>query len=311
MPSECCAGVVGVDVHLERASDRRRRAVSRRAARARARAHRRRARHPRPRRRCSSGTATAPGASPRSASSVRSSTGASGSGSPVTPASRPRMISSSPAPPASTTPASLSTDSRSGVPARASSPRATTRLQELDLREAADVGLLRLVRHLADDGQHRPLDRPAHGTVGGVARRAEGARDARGRRPLRAGEHLGEAADDLAEDDAGVATGSHQRSTRELLGDRLGAHRVRCLERLDDRAHGERQVRAGVAVRDRVHVQVVDPTAGAPRGWRARRRASSRARSMSVTRHASHPRCAPRRRRQGGRSAASPRRRRA
>ena len=55
--------------------------------------------------------------------------GASGAGSPATAARTPRMISSNPAPPASTTPASLSTASSSGVRSSDSSPRATIRLR--------------------------------------------------------------------------------------------------------------------------------------------------------------------------------------
>src|SRR6266511_1591570 len=54
------------------------------------------------------------------------SAGGSGSSSPATTAARPRTISSRPAPPASTTPASRRTSSCSGVRARAFSPRRTS-----------------------------------------------------------------------------------------------------------------------------------------------------------------------------------------
>ena len=70
-----------------------------------------------------------------------------------------------------------------------------------------------------------------------------------------------------------------------------------CLERLDDRAHRQRQVRARVAVRDRVDVQVVDPPAARlDRGGRRARRAGGRRRGRSCG-LASPPRCGPRRRR--------------
>ena len=72
-------------------------------------------------------------------------------------------------------------------------------------------------------------------------------------------EHLGGAAQDLGEDHARVAPRSHQRRARELLRDRGAVGRGRGLERLDDRASGQRQVRAGVAVRNGIDVEVVDP----------------------------------------------------
>jgi hypothetical protein len=73
------------------------------------------------------------------------------------------------------------------------------------------------------------------------------------------GERLRRAAHDLREDDAGVAAGSQERRARDLLREPDAVVDVRSLERLDDRAYGEGQVRPRVAVGDRVHVQVVDP----------------------------------------------------
>ena len=236
----------------------------------------------------------------------RPPTGSSGSGSPATPAASPRTISSSPAPPASTTPASRSTASSSGVRARASSPRATTRRRSSAFGRRRTSGRSRLLGHLADHGQHRPLDRLAHGAVGGVARGAEGARE-HGAVDVLVAEHLGEAAHDLAEDDAGVAACAHQRSARELLRDRLRSLRGRAVERLHDGAHGEREVRARIAVGHRVHVEVVDPL---PVRFEHRERgsaASSRARTMSVTPISGRPRCAPRPLPPRDRSAARPR----
>src|SRR6185436_4186020 len=56
----------------------------------------------------------------------------------------------------------------------------------------------------------------------------------------------------------GVPAGSHQRCARELARHRLVAVRVRLLERVDNRAHGQREVRAGVPVGHRVDVEIVD-----------------------------------------------------
>ena len=84
--------------------------------------------------------------------------------------------SSSPAPPASTTPASRSLSSISGVRSTASSPRATTTERFHD-GERAHVGELGLLRHLADDRQHRPLhrhlDRLVRGRRAGAQRLGE------------------------------------------------------------------------------------------------------------------------------------------
>ena len=123
---------------------------------------------------------------------------------------------------------------------------------------------LGLLGELADRGQHRSLDGLADGAVGGVARA-----------PQRAGqvvglaERLGRAPDDLREDHARVPPRPHQGGPRHLAGELGAILALGRLERLDDRAHGERQVRARVAVRHRIHVQVVDPPpVGVGRGER-------------------------------------------
>jgi hypothetical protein len=72
-------------------------------------------------------------------------------------------------------------------------------------------------------------------------------------------EPLGEAAQDLGGDDARVAAGAHEGA----MGDRLGnvLHRGVLRERLDllhDGPKRERHVGAGVSVRDREHVELVD-----------------------------------------------------
>ena len=132
-------------------------------------------------------------------------------------------------------------------------------LQQLRRLELRVPRVLRLLRQLPDDGQHRPLDGAAHGAVGGVARAPEGAPDrVRVEQPGLA-ERLGGAAQDLGEDDARVAARAHQRGPGQLLRQRRTVGRRGRVERLHDRARGQRHVRARVPVRDRVDVEVVDP----------------------------------------------------
>ena len=118
---------------------------------------------------------------------------------------------------------------------------------------------LRLLGELADHGQHRSLDRRAHCAVGGVARRAEGPREQRRVDRLRLPDHLGEAAHDLGEDHPRVPARAHQRRTRDLAREPLPVVLVELLQRLPHRPDGQSEVRAGVAVRYGIDVQVVDP----------------------------------------------------
>lgn len=128
----------------------------------------------------------------------------------------------------------------------------------------------------AHDGQHRALDGPgdrAVAEVGGPAQRVgERVTVELGGRHQR----LGEAAQELAEDDAGVAAGAEQGAVGERL-DRTGrAHVgqvviavVALAERTAGRLEGEEQVGAGVGVRDREDVERVDLlTRAAERGER-------------------------------------------
>ena len=191
--------------------------------------------------------------------SSSSSSGGSGSASPVSTAYTPRTISTSPAAPASTTPASFSTGSISRVCATISSPAAT-----ISGRSAAALGR---VGQLADRGQHRPLDRLLDGAVRGVARRAESLGEV-----VALGERLGRAADDLRQDHARVAARAHQRRARDLVREACAIVGAVLLQRLVDRAHGQREVRAGVAVGDRDRRSGRRCGGGAPRSRRARRR---------------------------------------
>src|SRR5262249_37432124 len=89
------------------------------------------------------------------------------------------------------------------------------------------------------------------------------------------------AADDLREDDSRVAACAHQRRARDLAGQCGPIAVCHTVERLDDRAYGQGQVRARVPVGDRVHVQVVDALTG--RLDRAERRARTRDELVSQT----------------------------
>ena len=182
-----------------------------------------------------------------------------GQGLPASAAARPRTSSRSPAPPASTTPASRRTASCSGVRARASSPRSTSRFEQLDRCERGIPRVLRLLGQLPQHRQDRALHRMEDLPVGGVGRGAEGAPNPRGIDQALLREHLHRAAQDLREDHARVPAAAHQRRPRQLLRERGAVRRARGFERLHDRARGERQVRAGVAVGHGIDVQVVDP----------------------------------------------------
>src|SRR4029077_3347146 len=69
------------------------------------------------------------------------------------------------------------------------------------------------------------------------------------------------AADDLGKDHARVASRTHECRAGNLAGETGPVLGLVLLQRLVDRAHGQGEVRARVAVGDRVHVQVVDPAA--------------------------------------------------
>ncbi len=121
------------------------------------------------------------------------------------------------------------------------------------------------VRHLAEDGQHRALgrlpDRFVRRVGGPGERRRDQHRIDQLARP--AGELLGGAANDLAEDHPGVSAGPHQSGSRERV-DQFGAPHlinhlsIEAIELLADGAQGEGHVVAGIAVGDGEHVEVVD-----------------------------------------------------
>jgi hypothetical protein len=125
------------------------------------------------------------------------------------------------------------------------------------------VGVFRLrsVGEPADRRQHRPFHRLPDRAVGRIARGAERPGDRGGVDGPALGERLGGAAHDLREDDAGVPARAHQSRAGRLARERLAVGGVGGLEGIDDRAGGQREVRSGVAVGNRVDVQVVDPAA--------------------------------------------------
>ena len=123
------------------------------------------------------------------------------------------------------------------------------------------------VRHLAHHGEDRALRGAAHGAVGAVGRaRHRGADQDRIDELAGARDQLlGGAADQLREDDAGVAAGAQQRSAGDGLDDLVAADLVQRalvlgepVELVEHGAQRERHVVAGVAVGDREDVEVVD-----------------------------------------------------
>ncbi len=111
------------------------------------------------------------------------------------------------------------------------------------------------------DGEHGALDRLLDGAIGAAGALGERLLEVRRGEVLGAAPHIAEAAHDLREDHAGVAARAHERTLGDRGGDRRDALDVALLELFENRAHGEREVGARVAVRDRVHVEVVDDAA--------------------------------------------------
>ena len=125
------------------------------------------------------------------------------------------------------------------------------------------------MRHLAHDGEDRPLGRLAHRAVGLIGRAGQGGADQHRIHQLAgaAGELLGGAPDQLREDHAGVAAGTEQRGAGDRGDDLLAADVVdraalggtrQPVQLLQHRAQRQHHVVPGVAVGDREHVQVVD-----------------------------------------------------
>ncbi len=130
-------------------------------------------------------------------------------------------------------------------------------------------GLLRRLGHGPNDGEHRPLHRLPHGPVGRVGGGPEGGRRHGAVELGGAGQVVAGSAEDLREDDPGVAPGAHEGGVPDGAGHGRGRRRRLPGQRLDHALHRLAQVRARVAVRDGIHVEVVDV---APGGGERRRR---------------------------------------
>ncbi len=144
------------------------------------------------------------------------------------------------------------------------------RVLERNIRAGQLLGALgQRPRHAQD----RPLLRVAHGGVAGVARGPQGPRQHVEVEAAVLGQLGEEAARQLREDDAGVAAGAHEDRPPDV---RAGV----AVERVRDRAHGQRHVRAGVPIGDGIDVEVVD--ARAARLERGQRRADERYSAFST-----------------------------
>ena len=139
------------------------------------------------------------------------------------------------------------------------------------------------VRHLAEDGQHRPLGRLADRVVGGVGGTGEGRGDQHRVDQLAgpARQLLGGAADDLAEDHAGVAARAHQRRPGQRL-DELGAIEL-------DAAGVSSSTRSSSSITERSVIAMLSPVSPSATGKTLRsftscRRASSEAEAEERTR---------------------------
>ena len=98
--------------------------------------------------------------------------------------------------------------------------------------------------------------------VGGVGRLLQGGGEGRTVGRGLAGELVGEAAQELGEDGAGVAAGTEDGAAGEHRPGGLGGARALAVERGDGGLGGEQEVGAGVAVGHREDVEVVEPAAG-------------------------------------------------
>ena len=89
-------------------------------------------------------------------------------------------------------------------------PAPDDRRKQVGVRLSGAGVLLRLLGELADDREHRPLDRVPDCAIRGVARGAEAACDRLWVDRVALRERLAGAADDLRQDHAGVAAGAHR-----------------------------------------------------------------------------------------------------
>ena len=122
-------------------------------------------------------------------------------------------------------------------------------------------GAHRVVGGLPDNCQDRALHRLDNTLVGGfTACPQAGSQVTRADAGLVA-ETVRHAAQDLREDDAGVAAGAHQRTLCHGLRHATDVRFAAVFDLCPGRAHGQHHIDAGVAIRNRKHVQCVDDVA--------------------------------------------------
>jgi hypothetical protein len=112
------------------------------------------------------------------------------------------------------------------------------------------------------DGEERSFLRVGDGGVGGVGRLLEGGGEGRALGGGLTGEMVGEAAEELGEDGAGVAAGPEDGAAGEDRPGGLGGARAFAVEGGDGGPGGEQEISAGVAVGDREYIEVVEPVPG-------------------------------------------------
>jgi hypothetical protein len=128
------------------------------------------------------------------------------------------------------------------------------RVQHLD--QPGVTGAVRGVGGVAGDGEDRALHRAHDGGVGQPAGAEKSVGHAGGIHGVTAAQAVGQAPQDLGQDDPGVAPGAHERAVYDRL---LHAGVVGPLEPGHHRLQGQGHVGAGVAVGDRVDVEPVEP----------------------------------------------------
>ena len=123
------------------------------------------------------------------------------------------------------------------------------------------ASLLRGSSGIFDYGKDGAFNRLAHGLERHFGRAGEAGIERRGGNALflEAFEAFAQAAQNLRRDNAGIAAGAHERTR----GDGLANFRTRSANRklrkvVDDHLHGERHVRAGVAIGHGEHIEAVD-----------------------------------------------------
>ena len=140
-------------------------------------------------------------------------------------------------------------------------------LQDLDeIGAARRRGRGRRLRRGPHDGEDGAFDRTGDGAVGAGGRPLQGGGHGGGAAARVGAEGIGDASQDLGEDDAGIAPRSHERSVGDGPGDRLEAGLAPLVELEDHRLQGEGHVGPRVAVGHRVDVEAVDQLLVRPEG---------------------------------------------